>query len=250
MQAPVVPKPAPVVAQPIAPPSAMVPAQPAPPTVAQPTGLSFRLFGIPVRFNLSFLLVAAVFMYGPGRSISSILMLMGILAISVLVHEFGHALAFKLYGLESEISLMGFMGLTAPNSSRQLTNTEMLVVSGAGPAAGLLLAAFAYMIRDTFFHSAFNHPLDLVVMVNVWINLLNLVPIFPLDGGRIMKSLLELASPSYGEKAAYAVSLVAAGIAIMYAVNNDFQITAIFLLGFAGLNFTALRTKGSLTPSR
>lgn len=218
------------------------------PQLAQPAGVSFRLFGFPVRFNLSFLLVGAVLMYSPGRSLSTMLTVVGIFAVSVLWHELGHAVALRAFGHESEISLAGIVGLTVSDGMHRLSNVQALVVAAAGPGAGLLLAGVAQIVRDSMFAGHLRHPLDLVVLINVFINLFNLIPVFPLDGGRIVRALMDMASPRYGEKAASAVSLVAAAIGILWSVNHEMELTALMLLGVAGMNFTILRTRGRAFP--
>lgn len=226
------------------PPPAPMPAPSEPPACAPgpaAAGAAFRLFGIPVRLNVSFLLVGAVFTYAPGRSVSTIVMLMGIVLVSILWHEIGHAVAFKWFGYEPEITLLGIMGLTYARTEREPSDGQSLIIASAGPAAGLLLAAVAQVLRDTLFAEAYRHPLDLVVLVNVVFNLFNLLPAYPLDGGRIVKSIMQMLSPGRGEKAAHAVSLVAAGAALVYSMNNDMQVAALMLLGIAGLNFSALR---------
>lgn len=224
------------------------PPPPAPATAAPATaqhqpaaGASFRLFGIPVRLNLSFLLVGAVFMYAPGRSVSLMLMVVGIIAGSVLWHEIGHAVAFKAYGYEPEIVLMGPMGLTYSRTERQPSERETLFITAAGPAAGFLLAGVALALRDTFFADAYRHPLDLVVLINVVFNVFNLLPAYPLDGGRIVKAVMQMLSPAHGEKASQVVSLAAAGLGVIYSVNHDMQFTALILLGIAAINFGGLR---------
>lgn len=200
-----------------------------------------------MRLNLSFLLVPAVLMYAPGRPVSVMLTWLVSIAVAIMWHEIGHGVAFKAYGHEPEISLMGFMGLTYSSAMRRLTDRQLLVIAAAGPGAGLLLGGIAQVVRDTLFADAYAHPLDVFIKINVVVSLFNLLPVFPLDGGRIVKSLMTMASPMHGEKAAHVVSLGVAGIALLYAVNHQMQITALILLGIAAMNFGALRTRGPAT---
>jgi stage IV sporulation protein FB len=236
------------------PPPPPPPPPPAPPQEApalpERTGASFKLFGIPVHLNVSFLLVAGVFLYAPGRSVSSMLVVIAMLLVSILWHEIGHAVAMKAYGYEPEISLMAFMGLTYSSAERRPSDREELLIASAGPAAGLLLAGLAQMLRETMFADAYSHPLDALVIINVAVSVFNLLPAYPLDGGRIAKSLLQMVSPRGGETAAQVVSLVAAGLAIVYSVNHGMEITALILLGVAAVNFGGLKSKltGPVTP--
>jgi Zn-dependent protease len=194
-----------------------------------------------VRLNLSFLLVPAVIMYAPGRPVSAMLGWLVGIALAITWHEIGHAVAFKAYGHEPQIGLVGFIGFTFSERARELSERQMLVVVAAGPGASLLLAGIALFVRDTVFAGAARHPLDVFVVINVVTGLFNLLPIYPLDGGRILRSLVSMASPTHGAKAAHAVSLGIALLALVYAVNHEMQITGLLLLGTAGMNLSALR---------
>jgi Zn-dependent protease len=81
-------------------------------------------------------------------------------------------------------------------------------------------------------------------MISLIINIANLLPAFPLDGGCIMKALVEMVTPDWGSHIAHGLSLCVAGGALWWAMTHGFEITALVLLGILGTNFTLLRSRG------
>jgi hypothetical protein len=109
--------------------------------------LRFSLAGIPVRVHPLFWLIAVFF----GISGDLIMLPIWVLVVfvAILVHELGHALAFRRYGQRSQIVLHFAGGLTIPEpvswgsgyASVGLTANQQIFISLAGPGAGFLLAA-------------------------------------------------------------------------------------------------------------
>ena len=137
-----------------------------------------------------------------------------ILFVSILVHELGHALTSrKMTGVTPSIKLWGMGGLAYPNT--QLTRKQSFWVTWAGPLAGLgffglivltCCAIYGFAIgtdltmillfpsRETYTVLAkMNDPvlymLKDLLRVNFWWSLMNLLPVFPLDGGQIYASI-------------------------------------------------------------
>jgi len=160
-----------------------------------PFDIHFNLFGIPIRIHPIFWLSGAIIFWNPERLD---LVALGIISIflSVLVHELGHALVLKSYGWPSEIVLY-FLGGYA--TSTRLSTWRQIWSLAAGPLAGLTLAAMVFISRllveefspDLFDRlPALNHFFRMMLFAGVIINLMNLVPVLPLDGGQIMASLV------------------------------------------------------------
>ncbi len=137
-----------------------------------------------------------------------------VLFVSILVHELGHALTSrKMTGVTPSIKLWGMGGLAYPNT--QLTRKQSFWVTWAGPLAGLgffglivltCCAIYGFAIgtdltmillfpsRETYTVLAkMNDPvlymLKDLLWVNFWWSLMNLLPVFPLDGGQIYASI-------------------------------------------------------------
>lgn len=160
------------------------------------------------------------FFLGGGLAITSredflmILLWIIVLLVSILVHELGHALTSrKMTGVTPSIKLWGMGGLAYPNT--QLTQKQSFWVTWAGPLAGLgffglivltCCAIYGFAIgtdltmillfpsRETYTVLAkMNDPvlymLKDLLRVNFWWSLMNLLPVFPLDGGQIYASI-------------------------------------------------------------
>jgi stage IV sporulation protein FB len=156
---------------------------------------------------------------------------------SVLVHEAGHALAVSVFGLGPiAVQLHALGGLTRfakPGSSWQSA-----VVSVAGPVAGLLLAAVCFVASPV---SPF---LAGLAIVNVFLNLFNLLPILPLDGGMLLLHVCSLwMDRERATRIAAWTSLLVGGAAAVVA----WQLGSIFIAlyaGFAVLRAWPLATRG------
>lgn len=162
--------------------------------------------GIRVYVHWTFLLLLAWILFsslGHGRSwaeawsgVGFILALFG----CVLLHEFGHALTARHYGIRTQdITLLPIGGLARLERLPENPRHELWVTL-AGPAvnvviAGLLLAilVFAYQVNEFFQVQLFAGNFLLRLMwVNVLLGLFNLLPAFPMDGGRVLRALLSM----------------------------------------------------------
>src|SRR5215470_4636783 len=102
----------------------------------------FRLFGTTVRVQLWFWL--AILMLGGDRAPVPALTWVLVCFASILLHEFGHVAAFRLFRVDAEVVLYGWGGLAIPNRETRGTWAQVLV-SLAGPFAGFCLAAVALL---------------------------------------------------------------------------------------------------------
>lgn len=107
-----------------------------------------------------------------------------ILFISVVFHEFGHVLAAKKLRINVyEIELMPYGGVSRMEDLSKFGGAKEAAVSAAGPAASLALALACSLFRD--FGEVFNFGLR----YNLIICIFNLIPVIPLDGGKIARNL-------------------------------------------------------------
>ena len=108
--------------------------------------LHFSLAGIPVRVHPLFWLIAVLF--GLSSNLIQLLIWVAVVFFSILIHELGHALAFRRYGMSSSIVLYWGGGLTVPEAVRwgygsanvSLSPNQEILISLAGPFAGFMLA--------------------------------------------------------------------------------------------------------------
>ena len=117
---------------------------------------------------------------------------MAIITISILVHEYGHALIGLMFFQEAQIELVGFGGLTARRGPKLKLWQEFFVVLG-GPLAGLLLFVLALFLSWSVGQEswALYSALRVAIYVNLFWSVFNLIPVMPLDGGHLLRIVLE-----------------------------------------------------------
>jgi Zn-dependent protease len=161
------------------------------------TIFTFNVLGYPVAVTGSALLMFIYLVYGESGSVADIsrgLIWASVLFFSVLVHELGHAVAADRLGLRPlGIVLHGFGGLC--QYGRSPNPKQGLVASAAGPVAGLLLALVAFVLTLVLPKTL---PVGVLWMVqscfqvSLFLNLMNLLPMYPLDGGHVLHSGLSI----------------------------------------------------------
>jgi Zn-dependent protease len=177
--------------------------------------VAFRLFGFPVRIHPFFWLFSALL--GSDLLVLGPLYLaiwIAIVFASILVHEMGHALAFRRYGRDARIVLYSFGGLAIPNAL-VLGRTHRIIVALAGPFAGFLLAGAVYGSDRLTHWSSENGSYAraaylMLFSINVTWGILNLMPVFPLDGGQVSQELCEARWPGRGQRIGLQISFWAA----------------------------------------
>jgi stage IV sporulation protein FB len=254
-----------------------------------PYDLRFSLLGFPIRVCWSFWVAGVVFGFSLARMMDTVfgatspgmlplLLLWSLcLLVSILIHELGHALAFRQSGMNSTIVLYHFGGMAVPTDSvsadrfgGQLTPKQDIWISFAGPlaqfasavvvlavvkAAGYKLTVLAMMPGPFYKIPGVLEGKDLAmesvglfalvvfyVFPSVLWAILNLVPVWPLDGGRISSSIIQLRGGNIRQ--ALIVSVITAGLMCLYGFSNDQQYMGFFFLVLGVTNFQALQQSG------
>jgi Zn-dependent protease len=183
--------------------------------------VQFRLGSIPIRIRGPFLFMAIVLGASEQRP-DLIAIWVAIVLVSVLVHELGHALVGRMFGLAPQIELHGMGGTTSWIDGRDVGHARGIAISLAGPFAGFGLAALLYLSRrlglephGTHAEFAFSRALAINLIWGVF----NLAPMLPLDGGNVLRGFLNLVTNGRGEKPARLVSILMGALAIAYAVS-------------------------------
>lgn len=219
--------------------------------------LNFSVAGIPVRVHPLFWLLAIVFGLGTGQ----ILVWVFVVFFSILIHELGHAFAFRRYGQDSYIVLHLMGGLTIPETIRwgndranvSLSPNQQIFVSLAGPFAGFILAIL--VIASVFFsgggitisllfgfipipnlaylpfgNTALYAFISMMLWVNVFWGLINLLPVFPLDGGQVARNVLIQYDPWDGARKSLWVSTISGGVVAIasYILLHSFYMAFLF----------------------
>jgi len=207
----------------------------------------FRLGSIPVHVRAPFLFLALLLAASTGQDPRNLAIASAIIFVAVLVHELGHAAVGRAFGLRPQIELHGMGGTTSWIDGKKVGNARSIAISLAGPFAGFLLYGIVLMLS----RFAFDPREDTAAFVLRWIELVcvgwgiaNLVPMLPLDGGNVMRAILDVATKGRGEKPARIVSIGVAGLVLVAAVVTR-QIWIGFLAAlFTFSNVQALRLTG------
>lgn len=201
--------------------------------------LRFRVLGFPVRVEPLFFVIMGMFGFAGGREGLYVVEWIVVAGFGILVHELGHALAFRRFGSPAEITLHGFGGYTT--GAAQPPRRSM-VVSLAGPCTGFAAGAIAiWLYRSVGDGSALLHSalFDLIFVTMAW-GVFNLLPILPLDGGNVMASAIEQRTHGGGQRTARIVSLVAAAALAGVGVAVHQPYVAMIAAFFGFQNWQAL----------
>lgn len=172
---------------------------------------------IPVKISPFFFLTAAFIGWmnssGLQQTLVFTLIWVGVIFISILVHEYGHALTARYFGQKPRIHLVAFGGLTYPEGKRLRGWREFLVVLN-GPLFGLCLFLLALFVLSTGY---FKNPFvvgtfKIMAWMNLFWTLVNLLPIMPLDGGQLLRVIFESIFGAKGLKYAVFTSMILAGL--------------------------------------
>jgi stage IV sporulation protein FB len=197
---------------------------------------------IPIRIHPFFLMLIVLLGWMYAEDIFPALLFAGVAFISVLVHEYGHALTALAFGQRASIDLMAFGGLTQRMGPTLSLWKEFLVVLN-GPIAGFLLSLSAYGLLTLL------HPTNYVITfmlyaaysVNLIWTIFNLIPIHPLDGGRLLSIVLEKLFGVRGIKIALFTSMVLAAVFVGISLYLHQVFVAAMLLLFMFENYRSWR---------
>lgn len=220
--------------------------------------LRFKLFGFPVHVDASFVIMIGLIGYLSDYGLSELPLWLLVAAISVLVHEFGHAFAARTTGASPAIALVAFGGVTTFVPPRQLSRLRSLSISAAGPVVGIvfglallgLARAFGPIDPDSWLDLAY----DMALFTSIGWGVLNLLPILPLDGGQVMRELLPGAPPVRARRAAI-VSIVVCVLVGAWSFYIGYFFGAVIAALFILTNAMAARRPaaadgGVLTPEQ
>jgi Zn-dependent protease len=240
--------------------------------------INFQFFGFPVRIHplfwlVSFLLSASRLWSGGKPDPEAglfVLSWVSVVFVSILIHELGHSLMMRYFGQSSHIVLYMLGGLAIADSSfssfskpARMTPQRHILISIAGPGAGFLLAAVTvvmiyalggqFVITSKGFPFFFAdlpptvaRPMTIVIgdllFVNILWGLVNLLPVFPLDGGQISRELFQMSDHSYGFVRALWLSIfVAAGVGLAGWFYLEDRFILLMFLALAASNYMTLQ---------
>lgn len=219
-----------------------------------PYDLQFSVFRIPVRVHPGFWLMGLM-TAGRFEQLDLVIVWIACLFVSILVHELGHALVAKSYGWPVKISLYWMGGLAISEPYRGNTRGRSMWMSFAGPLAGfglfglvvagtigLMIAAngsreIAILLQPG---TALDHAIGYMEWINLYWGLINLLPVLPLDGGRICSEFLHVRTSVQGQRRTFQIGMiVGALVALMFFKVEQFY-AALFFGSLAVWNYQNL----------
>lgn len=201
---------------------------------------------IPVTVSPFFIILAILIGFLNSSTIAEILVWMGVVTISVLIHEYGHALTAVAFGQKARIELVGWGGLTLREGAKISLWKEFLIVLD-GPIAGFLLGIVAFFLRKMMAtENLLYYAFSVAIYVNFFWTIVNLLPLHPLDGGQLLRIVLESLFGLRGLRMAFFFSMVLAGIfsVFCFAFQALLAGTLFFLMGLE--SFRAWQTSRAM----
>jgi Zn-dependent protease len=233
----------------------------------------FRLFGVQVGVKFWFW-ISTLILCGASDTSGVVIWVLACLAC-VLIHEFGHVLAFRVFGEQADIVLYGWGGLTIPWHSVRGTGRR-LGTALAGPAAGFSAAALSAGVATiaglpvhlgwrlvlpvlqvdapVAGRLATTPQLHVLLSDLMWINLawalINLLPVYPLDGSQAAQAIFEHSNPYGGRRKALLLSAITGGLVAALGMMSRSLYMVLAFLVLAVSSAQALESAGHGAPRR
>lgn len=218
-----------------------------------------RLFGIRIEVHVTFLLmVGALAIFGADSAQDAVRFAFALLLVfaCVLLHELGHALAARRYGIATrEIVLLPIGGIARLERMPEKPQQEM-VVAIAGPLVNVVIATLLGLVLYSrhgdaavlLDRAARGHTLEYLLFANLAMIAFNLIPAFPMDGGRVLRAGLALFLPF--TRATRIASVVGQGFALLFALLGLFVFKSVILVFIAMFVFLAAGEERAVVQTR
>ena len=196
--------------------------------------MKFTFLKIPVIIHPSFWLFLLLF----ASSCNQIIIWGIILAISILFHEYGHGLTALYFGVNPTINLEAFGGNTEYFNTH-LTEKQQFLITLNGPIfSGILILLSYYLLKSNLFqNSQIQYFLYVSMKLNIFWGIINILPLYPLDGGKLLRHILTTHFGDKGLKISSIIGNICAVLGCVYFLSQHYYFFGIlfFIYGLRNL---------------
>ena len=196
---------------------------------------------IPIMIHPFFWLFAALIGWLYGQSLMGMLIWIGIIFISVLFHEYGHALTAVAFRQKARIQLVALGGLTMYDGGPPLKYWQQFLIVLNGPLFGFGLCLLATLALKLQLSPIWLGIFKATQVANLFWSIVNLFPVIPLDGGQLLRIALEGFFGVKGFRAALILGAILGGIIACYAFVAGYFIAGAFFFLFGFQSFDSWR---------
>jgi Zn-dependent protease len=192
--------------------------------------LNFRVGSIHVRVHPFFWITCALlgwYYTRPPYNFGFLILWIACCFISVLLHELGHVWMGMAFGTHGHIVMWSFGGV-AVGSNSLAARWKRIMVSLAGPGIQLVFWVILWFVTPWILPAVsedWYRPvavfLGMLLTINLFWPLLNLLPIWPLDGGMVTRELCVAASPRKGVEISLLISIVVSGVLALHCLMAE-----------------------------
>ena len=216
-----------------------------------PYDMRFSLFGISVRVHPLFWLLSAVIGWRARNTFNPVtlaIIWISCVFVSILIHELGHALVAKAFGWHPHIVLYHMGGYAAYQPGWNNTAGKSILIALAGPFAGFAFFAVVFEVAvgvevgqvdlGRFWPIIFGD----LMRINIGWGVLNLLPIFPMDGGRVCNEVCKKLSPHNGDRYTFQIGMILAGGVALLALSRNMTFAGLLFAMIAYQNYQLLQS--------
>jgi len=214
--------------------------------------IRFRLFGFPITVEPWHWAILAFCGGALGIKESTdllpVLLFMAAGVVSIIIHELGHALTMRVFGGRHISIILHGLGGHAISQGAPFSRGQHILISLAGPllqaACGLLvLVALAFVLGTNdntreFAGGPVHNLLSSFIVISLWWAVLNLIPVYPMDGGQILHGILGPRRVQLTLQISISVAIFAGVLGVIYLKTF---LLSIFMVFSAVENYKALK---------
>jgi len=208
----------------------------------------FTAFKIPIRLHISMVIIPFVaFTWVPDSGPWGIVTSMGLVVLlfgSVLLHELGHALTARKFGVHTKDIILTPIGGMARMVNMPRSPVREILIALAGPVVSLAIASIAFMFTVVFVvvpvvPDVVRVGLSTLFTLNLMLGLFNLVPALPMDGGRILRGALAikrdyLSATILAARIGKTIAVIGGLAGVFYLKSWSLGLIALFIFFSAG----------------